>query len=178
MKKLYTFTTGQTIRRMFVLFAVALFVFSFVSSAGAAGLKTARADASEVQGTFTLMLYGCSSGLDVNNVAILKKEGGADAFKIDAPLSEYVVKAGLDGREALAQAEKFLGCSAELDHTQLAKIMGPGGEILGFEVKPQYEIGRFGEPDVFATRYTWKDGSVTARIIPDPDITRAIESGD
>jgi hypothetical protein len=178
MKKLYTFTTGQAIRRMFVLFAATLFVFSFVSSAGAAGLKTARADASEVQGTFTLMLYGCSSGSDVNNVAILKKEGGGDAFKIDAPDSEYAVKAGLDGREALAQAEKFLGCSVELDHTQLSKIMGPKGDVLGFEVKPQYEISRFGTPDAFETRYTWEGDSVTARIMPDPDIAREIQSGD
>jgi hypothetical protein len=180
MKRLYIeLAKRQTIFSLFALFVAALFVFSFVSSAAAAELKTARADASEVDGTYSLMLYGCNNGLDVNNVAILKKEGDGRTFEIAGPSgAEPMVKTGLSGDVALAEAKKFLGCSVDVNHTQLDKIMSPEGTVLGFEVRPQYDLGIFGVPDAFSTSYTIKGDTVTARIIPDPAIENHYESGD
>jgi hypothetical protein len=171
MKMLYTKLTNlRTMPHLLAVFAVALFVFSFVSAVAAEELKTKRADISEVQGTFTLLLSGCTSGSDIDNVAILKREDDGRSFDIAGPYTgEVVVKKGLSGMEALAEADKFLGCSAEVDHTQLAKIMDGEGNIVGFEVKPQYGPERYGMPDAFTSRYTIKGDGVTARIAPTED---------
>jgi len=178
MKKLTTYTARHTVLTVFAVVVAALFVLSFVSSATAAeSPKLAKADASEIQGTFTLMTYGCSSGLDRNNVAILKKEGGGADFSVTGRPDKTEVKPGLPGPEALAEAEKFLGCNIDVDHTELRKIMSPGGDIVGFELRPRYDVSRFGIPDAFDTRYTWEGNAVKAEIIPDPYVEMST-SGD
>jgi hypothetical protein len=159
-----------TMRHVFAVLAAVVFVFSLVSAAAAEELKTKRADASEVQGTFTLLLSGCNSGSDIDNVAVLKRESDGRSLDIAGPYAgEPVVKKGLSGEAALAEADKFLGCSGDVDHTQIAKIMDADGNILGFEVKPQYGPERYGMPDVFTTRYTLKGDTITARIAPTED---------
>jgi hypothetical protein len=173
MKKLYTFVTEQRTRRMFIVFATALFVFAFSSSISAADLKTEWADASEVQGTFTVMLYGCNGSSDVNNLAILKKEGEGKPFGIGPPpfdLAYFGVKTGLEGRDAIAEAKKFLSCGVDIDHTLLSKITDSDGTILGFELKPQYNIEKFGTANAFFTHYIDNEDSITVQMIPNLDI--------
>ena len=140
MKRLYeTFANRRALSHVFAAFAMALFVFSFVSAVAAEDLKTSRADASEVDGTFMLMLIGCTSASDLNNIAILKKEEEDRSFEITSPYgTEPIAKSGLSGMDALAEADNFLGCNVESTHTQLSKIVNEEGTIVGFEVRPQY----------------------------------------
>jgi len=175
MKKLDTFITGQTIRRIFVVFVTILFVYVFDSNVSAVDLKTEWADASEVQGTFTVMLYGCNGSSDVNNLAILKKEGEGKPFGIGPPpfdLAYFGVKIGLEGHDAIAEAIKFLACGVNMDHTLLSKITDSNGTILGFELKPQYNIAKFGTADAFFTRYIDNGDSITVHMIPNLDIEK------
>ncbi len=171
------FINRRTFTRLFVMVAATFFVFSLASNASAAGLKTRLADRSEVQGTFTLMLYGGVSASDPENVAILKPESDGHAFEIAARGIDYKVVKGLSAEAALAEAEKFLGSNIDSEQTQLVKIMSADGAILGFEVKSLYDPLRFGTPDVVDTHYTLKGNTVRAWINIDPEVGMALNSG-
>jgi hypothetical protein len=169
MKSLYaTSFTRRTMPYMVTTLFAVLLVSSFVAIATAEDLRTAKADASEVEGTFTLMLYGCNNESDVNNIAILQREGDVRSFNIEGQSSDVQVKAGLSGEAALVEADKFLECRSEFDHTQLAKIVDSEGSILGFEVKPHYLMEKYGMPDAFMTRYVITGDAIDAWITPSP----------
>ncbi len=178
MNSLYAkLTNRQAFTRLFVMLVAMLFVLSLASGASAAGLKTRIADRSEVQGTFTVMLYGGISASDPENVAILKPESDGHSFEIAARGLDYKVVKGLSAEAALAEAEKFLGNNIDAGQTQLVKILGTDGAILGFEVKSLYEPERFGMPDVVDTHYTIKGDTVRAWINIDPEVGMALNSG-
>jgi len=176
MKTLYKkFPTRQSIACVVTVLAAVFFAFSFASNASAAGLKTVVADKSEVQGTFTLILYGGISASDPENVAILKREGDGYSIEIEAGGRGYTVMKALSANVALAEAEKFVRRSIEARRlTHIAKIIGPSGDIIGFEVKALYEPDRFGMPVVVNTRYTLKGDTVHAWIRLDPGIEMAL----
>ena len=179
MKTLYAkFSKRQSITHVVTLLAAVLFAFSFASNVSAAGLKTVLADKSDVQGTFTLILYGGISASDPENVAILKREGDGYSIEIAAPGRGYTVMNALSANVALAEAEKFLRRNIDSRRmTQLAKIISPSGDIIGFEVKSLYEPDRFGMPVVVNTHYTLKGDAVRAWIRLDPNVEMALRSG-
>jgi hypothetical protein len=134
---------------------------------------TEAAVSSEVQGTFTLILYGCRSSDDIENMAVLDKEGDAFTFEIFAPDFSYTVKTGVPAGEALAEAEKFVRCNINSEGSQLKKILGPAGNSIGFELRPLYSPVRFGIQDVLNVTYTVKERQVAAYIKLDPDVDRS-----
>jgi len=162
---------------MLAVFAAVLFVFSLVASIAAGDLKAALADESKVQGICTLILYACSSGCDVGNAAIFKKEGDGPSFDIAATSDQSEVKTGLAGNEVLAQAKKFVGCNLDDATAQLSKIMDIDGAILGFEVKAEHDLS-LGLPYTVSAWYIMKDGSTHAWITPDTKIEMERNAGE
>jgi len=154
----------------FIAAIVVLIIIALISLSGGNHLKTEVANLADVQGKFTLLLYGCSSRDDLANIAILDKEGDPYSFEIYAPDSSYTTKAGLNAAEALQEAERFVRCNFQSGRSQLRRILSPAGVGIGFELRPLYSIVTFGKDDVLDVRYLIKDRKIVVQIDLDPSI--------
>lgn len=142
-------------------------------------LMAKPADPSEVQGTYTLLLYGCRYPDDLENMAILVQEGGPYPVEIYAPDFMYKVKKGLPAPQALAEAEKFIACSFHnLWTSVLRKIPDEAGRTIGYEMKPLYVPWEIGVPEVLLSSYSLKNGKVTVYIVLDPLVEKRKNTGD
>ena len=131
----------------------------------------------DVQGTYSLVLYGCKYANDLENLAILYKDEGPVTFEIYSLPTSYRVKKGLPADEALKQAHQFLRCSTDYWKTQLSKIVDSEGAIAGFELRPLYAPYQWGRMDVLDIRYWLKDSKVTVYIDLDRDTQKSIDDG-
>jgi len=139
-------------------------------------LKTEMAKPSEVTGTYTLLLYGCRYPDDLENVAVLEKEGGPYAFEIYAPASRYKIKSGLPADEALREARQFVTCSVHYQEYRMSGISDPAGAIIGYEVRPLYSPIRFGMYDVLNIQYVMKEGKIVVYIKLDPTVELELQN--
>ena len=155
-----------------IIVVAALIILSLFFFASDNHLKTETALPSEMQGTFTLMLYGCRSADDIENMVLFDREGDAFTFEIHAPGS-YTVKTNVSAGDALAEAEKFVRCNITCEGSQLRKILGPGGNSIGFELKPLYSPVLFGIRDVLDVSYVIKEQKVTAYIKLDSNVEKS-----
>ena len=155
---------------IFIVVVFVLIIIGFLSLSGDDHLKTEAANPADVQGTFTLLLYGCSSRDDLANVAILDKEGDPYSFEIYAPDFSYTIKAGLNAAEALREAERFVRCNIQSDRSLLRRVLNPAGTGIGFELRPLYSVGTFGRDDILDVRYVIKDRKIVVHIKIDPAI--------
>ena len=155
-----------------IVVVAALIILSLFFFASDNHLKTEAALPSEMQGTFTLMLYGCRSADDIENMVLFDKEGDAFTFEIHAPGFSYTVKTNVSAGDALAEAEKFVRCNLNCEGSQLRKILGPGGNSIGFELKPLYSPVLFGIRDVLDVSYVIKERKVTAHIKVDSNVEK------
>src|SRR5512139_1174686 len=104
---------------VFLAILILLVLFGLYALSGERYLKTEPASPAEVQGKFTLFLYGCRSRDDIENVAVLDREEDAYAFEIMAPDFSYTVKRGLNAEDALREAELFVTCNIEFERSRL-----------------------------------------------------------
>ncbi len=157
--------------RRLAFFAILLLSLSMSSCVTAGNhLRTMEAKPSEVTGTYTLFLYGCRYADDLENVAILDKEGGPYTMEIFAPDYRYKVKTGLSAEDALRQAEQFVKCSVHYQQTRFSKIPDAEGNIIGYEARALYSPIRFGMYDVLNIQYV-KDGKkIVVYIKLDPNV--------
>ncbi len=130
----------------------------------------------DIQGTYTLILYGCRYPNDLENLAILYADGGPLTFEMFSLKTTYRVKTGLPADEALKQAEQFLTCSIDYWKTQLSKIVDQEGAIAGYELRPLYAPYKYGIMDVLFIHYWLRGNKVTVYIKLYPDIEKAIEN--
>jgi hypothetical protein len=163
-----------------VLTVLALLVISLNLSAcmSLAGnhLKIEAAKQLEVTGTYTLLLYGCRYPDDVENVAILDKEGDPYTIAIYAPDFRYKVKTGLPAEEALKQAEQFVKCSVHYQQTRFSKIPDATGNIVGYEARALYSPIRFGMYDVLDVQYVVRDNRIVVYIKLDPAVDKELRN--
>ena len=139
-------------------------------------LKTEAAVPAEVTGTYTLLLHGCRYPEDLENIAILDKEGDAHSFEIFAKNPASSVKNGLTGEQALKEAEQFIRCNIQYERTGLRKILGPGGGSIGFEVRPIYSASRFGANPVLDIQYAIRARKVIVYVKVDPETEKALRN--
>lgn len=144
--------------------ALLILASGLISCAPALYLKTAVAQPAEVTGTYTLILYGARYSNDIENVALLAKEGTGYAFEVYAPEFDYRVKKNLPAAEALAEAQRFVGFHYAFRRSQLSTILDNKGSAIGYEVRPLYSPLDFGYTDVLDITYTLQDRKVTVRI--------------
>jgi len=149
---------------------VIIIIIGLLSRSEGNHLKTEAANAADVEGKFTLLLYGCSFLDDLANIAILDKEGDPYSFEIYAPDTSYTRKAGLNGAEALQEAERFVRCNIRSERSRLSKVLSLGGAGIGFELRPLYPVVTFGKDDVLDLRYVIKDRKIVVHIDLDPAI--------
>jgi len=161
-----------TLNFFFLAALVLLIILGLFALSGDRHLKTEPAVPAEVQGSYTLILYGCGSRDTIENVAILDREGDGYAFVLAAPDFSYTVKSGLSAEAALGEAEQFIRCNINVMRSQLRRVLGPSGAVVGFAVMPLYPVIQFGREDVIDVQYTVQDRTITVRISLDPAIER------
>jgi hypothetical protein len=150
---------------MFLLLAVA-------SCAPAPLLKTSSAQPEEITGTYTLILYGARYGNDIEDVAVLAKEGTGYAFEVYAPEFDYKVRTHVPSREALETAQRFVSFHYAFRRSQLSAILDKKSAVIGYEVRPLYSPLDFGYADVFDILYILHENRVTVRIRLIPELDR------
>jgi len=156
---------------LFIIAAIILLIIiGSVARSGDSYLKTEAANPAEVQGTFTLLLYGSSSPNDLANIAILDREGDPYSFEIYAPDFSCTVQAGMNAALALQEAERFVRRNIQSERSRLHRVLSPAGAGIGFELRPLYSVGTFGRDDILDVRYSLKDRKIVVRIELDPSI--------
>ena len=160
------------LRRSLYFFAILFLSLAITSCVLTTGnhLRIEAAKPSEVTGTYTLLLYGCRYPDDVENVALLDKEGDPYTIEIYAPDFRYKVKAGLPAEEALKHAEEFVKCSVHYQQTRFSKILDPSGNIVGYEARGLYSPIRFGMYDVLDVQYVARADKIVVYIKLDPAV--------
>jgi len=156
----------------FIAALVLLIIIGFIAMSVDSHVTTEMADLTDVQGKFTLLLYGSGSANDFVNIAILDKEGDPYSFEIYAPDFSYTVQAGLDAAQALQEAERFVRRNIQSERSRLQRILGPAGAGIGFELRPLYPVATFGRDDIIDVRYSIKDRKIVVRVALDPAMQR------
>ena len=140
-------------------------------------LVTGPARSADVEGTYTLLLYGCHYPADIKDLAILVDQNSAYPVEIYDLDTSYKMKKGVAGPQAFREAEAFVRCSTRrVTEVRASRIRDGAGGTVGFEVRPIYFPLEFGQTDVFLVNYTLTNGKVRAYIRLDPAVERALES--
>lgn len=143
--------------------AFLLAVFS-VSCTPGIRLDTQEAQDSEVTGTYRVLFFGCNFNNDIETIAFLDRDDDQYAFKPHAPDISYLVRKEVAAGEAVAETKEFVNCSTAFRGSRLSKIIGPEGDILGYEVRPFYDPLSYGVADVLEADYRLKDHKVVVTI--------------
>ncbi|RJQ49938.1 MAG: hypothetical protein C4526_12890 [Nitrospiraceae bacterium] len=144
--------------------ALIFVLMTLYSCMGGGYLRTDPAASREVSGTYTLLLHGVRYSDDVENVAILDKEGDGYSFEIFAPEYDYTVLKQVPAKEALEKAERHVGSHYAVRKTELSRILDRQGNIVGYELKPLYHPLEFGIPDILYIDYTIKGNKIITKI--------------
>ncbi len=140
-------------------------------------LRPKAADPAEVNATYTLILYGCRSSGDIENMAVLADEKSGYAFDVYALDNMYQIKKGLPGPQALEEANTFINCSAHtVWNTVLRQIPDHAGKTIGYELKPLYRPWEFGIPEVLQSWYSLQGNTVTLHMQLDPSVWLSVYS--
>jgi hypothetical protein len=158
----------------FVVALVLLIIIGLIARSGSNYLQTEKANPSDVQGKFTLILYGSGSSNDFANIAILGREGIPYTFEILAPDFSYTVQTGMDAAQALQIAERFVKRNIRSERSQLRRILSSAGTEVGYELRPLYPVVAFGKDDILDVRFKVKDRKVLVSIALDSAIERQI----
>ncbi|HBR21075.1 MAG TPA: hypothetical protein DD713_00665 [Nitrospiraceae bacterium] len=121
-------------------------------------------DSKNMQGTFTLILYGANHSNDLETIAILDREGDGYQFEPYAPEFVYRIKKNLPANEALSEAKKFVGWHHSFRNVIISKITDEKGSLLGYEVRPLYYPLDFGFSDILDVNYFKSGNKIIARI--------------
>jgi hypothetical protein len=162
------------IRKLFFVSCL-LFALTCISCTPGIRLNTLGARASQVSGTYTVILYGCNYLDDLNTIAFLDREGDGYTFEPYAPAFNYRIRKGLDAKDALAEAGKFVSCNTSFSRSRLSRIIAPDGDTLGYEVRPLYHSFTYGVDDVLYTSYRLKGRTVVVTIRLLPSIEKMLE---
>jgi hypothetical protein len=76
-------------------------------------------------------------------------------------------------------AKTFVGRHPEFARSQISGIISPGGEVIGYEVRPLYKQTRFGMEDLITVSYLLKENNVIeVRIDLDEKVKNVLRGGD
>jgi hypothetical protein len=137
-------------------------------------LKTELANAAQVQGTFTLILYSGPWPQSIGRVAFLDREDDRITFEPYTPDFDYKIFKGIPAKEAIARAEAFVSTHSSFHHGQLACIRDEYERVVGFEMRPVYLPTTYGTSDVLFIDYSLRDNKIIIHIRINPDIERML----
>jgi hypothetical protein len=135
-------------------------------------LRTKTATPHEIEGTYTVILYGARFADDIETVAVLDREGDPYTFVVRGPVQDYKVIKGMSAEDALVRATEFVSFHASFRNSRLSGILDYEGNTIGYEVRPLYSIIDFGYPDVLDVSYRLTDGIVTVWVSLSAEVRR------
>jgi len=138
------------------------------------GLKTELANADQVQGIFTIILYSGPWPHQIANVAFLDREDDHMTFAPYAPDFDYKILKGIPAKEAIALAEAFVSAHSSFHRSQLACIRDEYERVVGFEMRPLYYPTTYGTSDVLYIDYSLRDNDIIIHIRINPDVERKL----
>jgi hypothetical protein len=140
-------------------------------------LQTQDGGLTETAGTYTIIRYGASNPEDFATFAIIFPEQGRYSFDIFKPDFEYRVEKGLTAKQAMEAAQTFVNWHPEFSRAQTSRILGPDGNVIGYEVKALYKTTLFGKEDVAYLTYVLKDNNMVTVYLRVDDVVRARNMG-
>jgi hypothetical protein len=158
---------------LFILFLLCAPVL--ISCTPGIRLNTQGAQDSQVTGTYAVIFYGCNFLDDLETIAFLDKEGDRYTFESFAPAFRYRVEKGVDAKDAVAEAGRFVGCNTSFSRSHLSRIIGPGGDTLGYEVRPLYHSFTYGVDDVLYADYRIRGDRVVIAVRLAPSVEKMLE---
>lgn len=164
---------------LLMFLAASLLILALAPLADAKGVKTRSSSEAEIEsGTYSLITYGCDGASDPAAVAFLQKEGAAYDITVVAPRSQHQVLSGLSKDQAVELAKDFASCSPNAIDTDVARIVGPDGSLVGYEFSPEYLPLHVGNTDGADTRYRMKDDdTIVANVMVDPLLEMSMMGG-
>ena len=159
---------------------IALIIAAVLTSACGMYASSLRTETAGVinQGKYTLIKYGGNYSDDFRTVAFIVPEQGRYVFEIFRPPFESKVVKGLSGGQAQSMAQEFVGGNAYIRMVQLNGVIGPEGDVIGYEVRPIYRSVLFGKEDVLIIGYFVRAGNVIQVNIDVDDAVKQRERGD
>lgn len=151
---------------MVIFLIVLLFKAEYVS---AEFLKTGKAREEEIQGAFSLILYGGRHINDLETVAFLDIEGDHYEFEPYAPDFDFRIKRNMSAEDALKEAKNFVSFHNAFWRPQFSKIFDLDGKIIGYEMRPLYRPFVYGRDDLLEIYYRIKGKKVIIEIRLTPD---------
>jgi len=143
-----------------VLWFLVLSLLQLQACATGKALRTDVASSGDVQGAYTLILYGGNYGDDLETAAFLDKEGDRYTLEPYAPDFVFRTRKGLPAERALREAGEFIRSHPDFHTEQFRSIRDEKGEIVGYEIRPLYLPITFGTDDVLDVHYWLKEDRV------------------
>ena len=109
-------------------------------------LKTEMVKEADIRDPVTLFLY---HEFEYGGVAIIDVEGDDYTFEILASRYNYSVKTNLTADQAMDETAQFIATWRK----EMRIILDDSGTIIGYEIRPLFQMSRFGRSDIFDTTY-------------------------
>jgi hypothetical protein len=136
--------TPVTVILLFISFVILLVIVNNMYSKGTY-LKTETAHADEIQGVFTITLYG---GNDPKQAVFLDIEDDEYTFVINDSSHNFKVAKGVSAEQALQEAVDFI----DSQNHRIKRILFQA-KTIGYEIRPIYQTLQFGRPDILDIQY-------------------------
>jgi len=157
----------------FVLGSIAVIAaLTLQACAPGKALRTDVASSNDVQGAYTLILYGGNYSDDLETVAFLDKEGDRYTLEPYAPEFAFRAKKGLTAERALREAGEFIRSHPDFHKEQFRSIRDEKGEIIGYELRPLYLPITFGTDEVLDIDYWLKEDRVLVFVKRKPSLEK------
>jgi hypothetical protein len=145
------------VRNIVVSAVLAVILVLVVScTAGRSVLSTHRVqepDKGMAAGTYTLLLYSAQDTNYLGTVAVLDSEGDDYEIKPFGARFNYAVVSGVHTEQALETAKNFVKLHVLAAQIGQRAIQGPGGEIIGYELRPLHYPFVYGTDDLIDVSY-------------------------
>jgi hypothetical protein len=159
----YIHMTPVTLILLFIGFVIFLLIINKMYSKGTY-LKTENVHADQIQGIFTLTLYGAN---DPKQAVFLDIEGDEYDFVINDSSHNFTVTQRISAEQALQEADNFL----DSQNHRMSRILYQG-KTVGYEIRPIYQTLQFGHSDILDIRYRAEDKNVNVSV----DLKRSVRS--
>jgi hypothetical protein len=180
LKRLLKLLSGVAVSVMLVIMYIASVVIIFPLQADATGqnLKTAVAHEVDAKVTYTLYLYGSRYLDDPETAAILMKEPLQHTVEIYAPDFNFKIVKGTSSEEAIGRALGFVSRHSAYDGNIISAIYDQQGIVIGYEMRPLYQIITYGMLNVLDVDYRQKGDKITVYIKLKPLVEKMLKDGD